>query len=56
MDQISSLISSTAAQTIAGSRSNQVEQTLGSDLSSATDQELMDACKEFETYFVEQVL
>ena len=55
MDQISSLINSTAAQTIAGSHTDNVQKTLGSDLSTATDQELMDACKEFEAYFVEQV-
>ena len=28
---------------------------LKSDMSTATDQELMDACKEFEAYFIEQV-
>jgi flagellar protein FlgJ len=32
-----------------------LEQTLSTDLSSATDDELMDVCKEFESYFVEQV-
>lgn len=34
-----------------------LEDTLSStDLSSATDEELMDVCKSFESYFVEQVL
>lgn len=32
-----------------------LENTLNSDLSKATDDELMDVCKEFEAYFTEQV-
>lgn len=33
-----------------------LEKTLGSgDLSNATDEELMDVCKDFEAYFVEQM-
>lgn len=32
-----------------------VEKTLKSDLSNATDEELMSVCKEFEAYFIEQV-
>lgn len=36
---------------------NALENTLSnSDLSTATDDELMDVCKSFESYFVEQVL
>lgn len=36
---------------------NNLENTLGnSDLSSATDDELMEVCKDFEQYFVEQVI
>lgn len=33
-----------------------VQSLVNSDLSTATDEELMDACKEFETYFLEQVI
>lgn len=33
-----------------------LENTLGSDLSKASDEELMSACKSFQSYFVEQVL
>lgn len=34
-----------------------LQETLnGTDLDSATDEELMDVCKSFESYFVEQVL
>ncbi len=32
-----------------------LQQSLSSDLSNATDEELMDVCKEFESYFIEQV-
>lgn len=34
---------------------NKLEDTLKSDLSSATDDELMDVCKDFEAYFTEQM-
>lgn len=32
-----------------------LEETLQSDLSQATDDELMDVCKDFEAYFMEQM-
>lgn len=32
-----------------------LENQLGSDMSTATDEELMDACKQFEAYFLEQM-
>ena len=38
------------------SKASALQDRLGGDLSSATDEELMDVCKEFEAYFVEQVL
>ncbi len=34
---------------------DKLEKDLKSDYSKATDQELMDACKKFEAYFLEQV-
>lgn len=34
---------------------NKLEETLNSDLSGATDDELMDVCKDFEAYFTEQM-
>lgn len=37
------------------SSTNALENTLKSDLSKATDDELMDVCKEFEAYFTEQM-
>ncbi len=36
-------------------RTNKLQDTLQSDLSTATDDELMDVCKEFESYFTEQM-
>lgn len=36
-------------------RTNELEQTLNTDLSEATDDELMEVCKEFEAYFTEQM-
>lgn len=35
--------------------SNDLTKKLDKDMSDATDQELMDVCKEFEAYFIEQV-
>lgn len=32
-----------------------LENQLNSDMTSATDEELMDACKQFEAYFLEQM-
>ena len=37
------------------SSTNSIEKTLNSDVSNATDEELMSVCKEFEAYFIEQV-
>lgn len=34
---------------------DKMSETLSKDLSSATDDELMSVCKEFESYFLEQV-
>ncbi len=36
-------------------KTEQLQSTLESDMSSKTDEELMEACKSFEAYFVEQV-
>ena len=42
-------------QTQASQSANKLEGELKSDYSKATDDELMDACKQFEAYFVEQM-
>lgn len=48
-------MNSSYLDTISKSSTSSVENTASKDYSSATDEELMDACKEFETYFVEQM-
>ncbi|MBO5371436.1 MAG: rod-binding protein [Lachnospiraceae bacterium] len=40
----------------ANSKANALQNSLSGDLKSATDEELMDVCKEFEAYFIEQVM
>jgi flagellar protein FlgJ len=42
-------------QTSDSSSTSSLSDTLSKDLSSATDDELMSVCKEFESYFMEQV-
>lgn len=37
------------------STANKLEETLSSDLSTATEDELMEVCKDFEAYFTEQM-
>lgn len=34
---------------------SKLENTLNGDITNATDEELMDACKQFEAYFLEQM-
>lgn len=48
-------ISALYSNNYATERTNALEDTLNSDLSKATDDELMDVCKEFEAYFTEQM-
>lgn len=36
--------------------STKLEQKLGTDYSTATEEELMEVCKDFEAYFVEQMI
>ncbi|MDO5519579.1 MAG: rod-binding protein [bacterium] len=50
----SSLYSMYGTDTTSSSTSK-LEATLDSNLTTAKDEELMEACKSFETYFVEQV-
>jgi flagellar protein FlgJ len=49
-------ISSYIDQAKNNSSSAGVEKTLSSDLSTASDAKLMDACKSFESYMIEQVV
>ncbi len=52
IDSISSYIDATKS----AASGSELEKTLGKNLSSSSDTELMDVCKEFEAYFFEQVL
>ena len=55
LDSISSLVNNTTTSA-ANTTASSLEDTLNSNsLSSASDDELMDVCKEFESYFIEQV-
>lgn len=53
---ISSLSSSLTQQaTLNNSSATKLSSSIKSDYSGATEDELMDACKQFESYFVEQM-
>lgn len=41
--------------TASGAAANKLEDTLNADLSRATEDELMDVCRDFEAYFTEQM-
>ena len=41
---------------LAGRRAEQAKAAAAKDYSGSTDEELMDVCKKFESYFIEQVL
>ncbi len=50
-----SLLGATASVYNNSDTTNKLDSKLKSDLENATDEELMDACKSFESYFVEQL-
>lgn len=57
MDNFINGISSTYVNNIYNPSTNAIEDKINnSDLSKATDEELMEVCKDFEGYFVEQML
>ncbi len=55
MSDITSLYTDTYASAANQTANRLKSQLEGADLSKATDDELMDACKQFEAYFVEQM-
>lgn len=55
IDGIAGLVDQTG-KSAADSRSNALQNKLGGDLTSASDEKLKEVCKEFEAYFVEQVM
>lgn len=52
---ISAMIDQTNASA-AGSKANALQNRLNGNLGNASEEELMSVCKEFEAYFVEQVM
>lgn len=54
IDNLSSLYNQTTASA-SNSSTDKLSDTLSGNLSGASDEELMDVCKDFEAYFVEQV-
>jgi flagellar protein FlgJ len=50
-----SLLTNMAANVNTSDAANKLDAKLKSDLEKSTDDELMDVCKSFESYFVEQV-
>lgn len=54
MSDIASMYSDVYASA-ANQTANKLQNQLGADYSKATDDELMNACKQFEAYFVEQI-
>ena len=53
---IGSLYTDYYSKVASDSKTNKLHQSAKKDLSGSTDEELMDVCKDFESYFVEQVL
>lgn len=57
LDGVNSLYSNTYTNSLTNSNTNSLENTLGnSDLSNASEDQLMTVCKDFEEYFVEQMV
>ena len=55
MDSISSLID-TSKNTVAANQASSLQSSLNSISSDSSEDELMQVCKDFESYFVEEVL
>ena len=55
IDSIAGMIDQTYRSASNG-RADALQKRAGADLSEADDKELMEVCKEFEAYFVEQVM
>lgn len=55
IDNFGTLYNQTSTQA-SNTSANKLSDTLSGDLSNATEEELMDVCKDFEAYFIEQVI
>ena len=56
MDTLMSGISSTMDLASSAASTSSIEKIAGQDFSEENDDELLEACKEFEAYFLEQIL
>ncbi len=56
MDSMMSSISNTYNLASSSAKNSTAASSLDKDYSNASDEELYDACKQFESYFIEQVL
>lgn len=52
----SSLYNTIMNSSVTSTKTEELQNTLSSDLTTSSDEELLEACKSFEEYFVEQVL
>lgn len=52
---LSSMYTDYIDETAKNETASKLQQNIKTDYTNASDEELMDACKQFETYFVEQV-
>lgn len=52
----SSLYNTIMNSSATSTKTEELQNTLSSDLTTSSDEELLEACKSFEEYFVEQVL
>lgn len=50
-----SIFNTTSTTMQKNAKTSSLENSLSNDLSNKTDEELMDVCKSFESYFIEQV-
>lgn len=55
IDNFGTLYNQTSTQ-VSNTSANKLSETLSGELSNATEEELMDVCKDFEAYFIEQVI
>ena len=51
-----SLFTSTIANTQKSTKSSNLEDTLSKDMTTASDEEMLESCKSFESYLIEQVV
>jgi flagellar protein FlgJ len=56
LDSITSMLNTTTSTTLANNSATEIQNTVNSVSSDSTDDELLQVCKDFESYFIEEVL